>query len=78
MKNKQILLIVIVFVVILILGAVFLKVKGNPLRQENSLTREQMQAILLKGNKYAGADIEAMTDQQLLTAIQAGGYVLTV
>lgn len=74
MKNWQILLIVLFL--LLIGGAVYLKANGNPLKKKPDLTREQMQAMLLTGNKYSGADIEAMSDAQLLAAVQAGGYKL--
>lgn len=75
-KNAKIILTFVIIIAMLIGGAVYLKANGNPLKKKPDLTREQMQAMLLTGNKYSGADIEAMSDAQLLAAVQAGGYKL--
>lgn len=76
MKNKTTIIIIILLVGGLIAGAIYLKNKGGS--KTSALTRAQMQEILLRGNKYAGEEIEGMTDDQLFAALQAGGYKLTV
>ena len=76
LKGKSIVLFLLIATILIFLAVKALSGSGK--QASNQLTREQMQSILLKGNKYAGQDIENMTDAQLLAAIQAGGYVLTV
>ena len=40
------------------------------------LTDEQMREILLQGNIHSGMEIESMTREQLIKALQSGGYLL--
>lgn len=78
MKNGTKITIIVLLAIGILLGGYFFLKSQQKTTTASLLTREQMQSILLAGNKISGADIEAMTDAQLLAAIQAGGYKLTV
>lgn len=60
----------IVFLIIIAIIILTMMIINRPKQSKQTLTREQMQAILLKGNKYAGSDIMAMTDLQLIEALK--------
>lgn len=63
-------------IAIIIIGGLiyFLVIKK---KKPEDLTDDEMRDILLKGNKIAGADIEAMTRTQLISEIKAGGYKIS-